>query len=181
MLMALILACAGGGLERILVFEQHQSMKHCPGGPGRHRPLCEVCANDVSPTEATITVCSKVVHHACAETHFARCKECRHLPRSQSSGGFAHQSHGCGNSQIGGEGVVDTEGSTATRSSRSRCLPEEKGAEATSCEVLFGDCDGCSVAVDSNVPRFPWLCQNFRSVTCWDACGHDDDLQICCR
>ena len=149
MLMALILACIGGSLERILVFGQHQSMKHCPGGPGRHRPMCEVCAKEVSPTEATITVCSKVVHHACAETHCARCRERRPLPRSQSSGGFAHQSHGGGNSQVVGKGVVDTEGSAATRSSRSRWLPEEKGAEATSCEVLFGDCDSCNWSFDS--------------------------------
>ena len=89
-----------------------------PERPGRHRPLCEVCAKEVSPTEATITVCSKVVHHMCAETHFARCRECRPLPRPPSPDRPVHQNHGCKALQIGSEGGADPEGRKATPFSR---------------------------------------------------------------
>ena len=36
----------------------------------------------MSPTEATINVCGKVVHHRCAMSHFDHCKECNLPPRS---------------------------------------------------------------------------------------------------
>ena len=151
----------------------------CPEGPGRHRPLCEVCAKEVSPTEATITVCSKVVHHMCAETHFARCRECRPRPRPPTPDRPVHQNHGCKASQIGCEGGADPEGRKA-RLSRAPWLLDEKGAESTSEDGFVGDGDSCGAVIESNVPRCSWLCQNCRSVTCLDAHGHEDDLHICC-
>ena len=77
-------------------------------------------------------------------------------------------------------GGADPQGRRATRVSRAPWLLDEEGAESTSEDGLVDDGDSSGAVIESNVPRCSWLCQNCRSVTCWDARGREDDLHICC-